>query len=148
VIAPGEEVDAQMRAQNLAAEDIRRVVLTHLDWDHTGGLGHFPNAEALVHRPEYECASPFGRLRYQPELWPPGFEPTVYDLEPEPFGPFTESKPLTESGDVRLVPVPGHSIGQVGVIVRTDGPPLFFAADHMLRQDCSPRPSGSAIREG
>jgi N-acyl homoserine lactone hydrolase len=136
LIAPGEEIDAQMRAQGLAIEDIRRVVLTHLDWDHTGGLRHFPNADVLLHRPEHEFASKaFGTLRYQPMLWPPDFEPTVYDLEPEPFRPFTESKRLTEGGDVRLVPVPGHSIGQVGVIVETDGPALFFAADHMLRQD-------------
>ncbi|MGH2745548.1 MAG: MBL fold metallo-hydrolase [Gammaproteobacteria bacterium] len=84
---------------------MRRVVLTHLDWDHAGGLERFPNTEVLVHRPEHEFAQKF------------------------------MGKTLTESGDVRLVPIPGHSIGQVGVIVRTDDVALFFAADHALRQD-------------
>lgn len=136
VIHPGEEIDAQMRAQGLAIEDVRRVVLTHLDWDHAGGVGHFPNAEILVHRPEREFASKLrGRFRYQPRLWPSGFDPTIYDLDPEPCGPFPQSKAVTDDGSVRLVPIPGHSIGQVGVIVQTDGPALFLAADHVLRQD-------------
>jgi len=36
---------------------------------------------------------------------------------------------------VRVVPTPGHSIAQIGVIVETDGVAMFFAADHVLRQD-------------
>ena len=54
MIEPGEEIDSQMRAKGLRTEDVRRVVLTHLDWDHAGGIEHFPNAEILVHRPEHE----------------------------------------------------------------------------------------------
>jgi glyoxylase-like metal-dependent hydrolase (beta-lactamase superfamily II) len=136
VIRPEEEIEPRMRAKGLAPDDVRRVVITHLDWDHTGGLGTFPNAEVLVHRPEYEFASKLlGRLRYQPKLWPASFDPTVYDLDPEPVGPFPASKSVTASGDVRLVPIAGHSIAQVGVVVETDGPRLLFAADHVLRQD-------------
>jgi N-acyl homoserine lactone hydrolase len=136
LIEAGEEIGQQMRATGLNTEDVRRVVLTHLDWDHASGLDHFPTAEVLVHRPEHEFAQKFmGRWRYQPRLWPSWFEPSLYDLDPEPYGPFPKSKSLTESGDVRLVAIPGHSIGQVGVIVRTDGVGLFFVADHALRQD-------------
>jgi N-acyl homoserine lactone hydrolase len=131
-----EEIGPQMRSLGLAPEDVRRVVLTHLDVDHAGGVAHFPGAEILVHRPEFEYASKtMGRFRYQPELWPSWFSPTVYDLEADPYGPFPESRSVTERGDVRLVPLPGHSIGQVGVVVETDRAHLFFAADHVLRQD-------------
>jgi N-acyl homoserine lactone hydrolase len=131
-----EELEPRMRAHGVAPEEIRRVVITHLDWDHTGGFGAFPRAEILVHRPEHEFASKlFGKLRYQPKLWPASFDPSLYDLDPQPFGPFPASRAVTESGDVRVVPIPGHSIGQVGVIVETEGPTLFFAADHVLRQD-------------
>lgn len=137
VIEPGEEIDSQMGAKGLRTEDVRRVVLTHLDWDHAGGIEHFPDAEILVHRPEHEYATSklMGKWRYQTKLWPEWFDPTLYDLGPEPYGPFPASKPLTEDGDVRLVPIPGHTIGQVGVIVQADGHALFFAADHVLRQD-------------
>lgn len=133
---PGEEIGPQMEAKGLRAEDVRTVVVTHLDRDHAGGIGHFPEAEFLVHRPEYEFASTFlGKQRYRPQDWPSWFEPTLYDLDPEPHGPFPESKSITESGDIRLVPLPGHTIGQVGVILRTGGVSLFFSADHLLRQD-------------
>jgi len=136
VIAPEDEIGPQMRAQGLNPEDVQRVIVTHLDWDHVGGLAHFPNAEILVHRPEYEFASTFmGKLRYEPKLWPSHFDPTLYDLDPHPHGPFPASKALTGSGDIRLVPIPGHSIAQVGVLIPTDDVVLFFGADHVLRQD-------------
>jgi N-acyl homoserine lactone hydrolase len=136
LIEAGEEIGPQMRAAGLNSEDVRRVVLTHLDWDHAGGLEHFPNSEILVHRREHEFAQKLmGKWRYQPKLWPSWFEPSLYDLDPEPYGPFPESKTLTKSGDVRLVAIPGHSIGQVAVIVQMGDVRLFFAADHALRED-------------
>jgi N-acyl homoserine lactone hydrolase len=136
LIEAGEEIGPQMRAAGLDSEDVRRVVLTHLDRDHTGGLEYFPHSEVLVHRREHEFAQKFmGKWRYQPKLWPSWFGPSLYDLDPEPYGPFPESKTLTKSGDVRLVPIPGHSIGQVAVIVQMGDVGLFFAADHALRQD-------------
>jgi N-acyl homoserine lactone hydrolase len=131
-----EEIGPQMMAAGLQPEDVRTVILTHLDVDHVGGVRWFPNAEVLVHRLEYEFASTFlGRMRYRPELWSSGFAPTLYDLDPHPYGPFPESKALNDAGDLRLVPIPGHSPGQVGVILRTNGVALLFAADHVLRQD-------------
>lgn len=136
---PGSRADIgeRMRAHDLPPEEVRLVVLTHLDWDHAGGLAAFPRAEVLVHRPEWRYASTaFGRQRYQgARLWPAGFAPALYDLDPEPCGPFPASRALTRRGDLRLVPIPGHSIGQVGVLLRSDDATLLFAADHTLRQD-------------
>ena len=135
-MAPDEEIGPQMRERGLEPNDVRWVVLTHLDWDHTGGLAHFPAAEVLVHRPEHAFAEDrAGRGRYRPSTWPRDFHPTLYDLDPEPFGPFAESRRVTERGDVRIVPVPGHSPGQVAVACETDEETLLFAADHMLRAD-------------
>ena len=112
------------------------MVLTHLDWDHAGGLAHFPEAEVLVHRPEWAFAQTiFGRKRFEPRLWPSGFEPSLYELDAEPWGPFPASKAMTADGAVRVVPLPGHTIGQVGVAVEMDGVRLLFCADHVLRQD-------------
>jgi N-acyl homoserine lactone hydrolase len=129
-------MDDAMRRRGLDPANVSRVIVTHLDWDHAGGLDRFPGAEVLVHRPEYESAtSRLGGVRYQARAWPRGFSPTLYDLEGEAFGPFPTSLTLTERGDVRLVPLPGHSAGQVGVVVSTEAATLVFAADHMLRQD-------------
>ena len=106
-----------------------------LDQDHVGGVGHFPNARVVVHRPEFEHAKTFGgKQRYRPQGWPETFKPELYDLGPEPLGPFPQSLSLTDKQDVTLVPLPGHSIAQVGIVVRTTGATLFFGADHITNQ--------------
>jgi N-acyl homoserine lactone hydrolase len=131
-----DEIGPGMRAQGLDPESVHTVILTHLDFDHIGGVDWFPNAEVLVHRPEYEFTSTIlGKPRYRPELWPSGFDPRLYDLDPEPYGAFPRSKALGDDGDLRLVPIPGHAYGQVGVILRMGAMALFFTGDHVLRQD-------------
>lgn len=129
-----EEIGPAMRAKGLRPEDVRLVIPTHLDVDHAGGVGHFPNAEVIVHRPEYDFHKTLlGRFRYQPQNWPASFAPKVYDLDPDPYGPFQTSKHVTR--DIRLVPIPGHSIAQVGVVLDRQGTRVFFGADHVLRSD-------------
>lgn len=137
---PGQSSDAeigpQMRTHGLPPEDVRTVLLTHLDPDHRGGIEHFRKATFLVHRREHKFAhTRMARFRSRPQDWPGRFEPTAYDLEAEPFGPFAKSKVLTERGDVRAVPLPGHTPGQVGIVMETDAAPLFFAADHTMSKD-------------
>jgi glyoxylase-like metal-dependent hydrolase (beta-lactamase superfamily II) len=130
------DIASQLRERAIDPGEVRTVVLTHLDWDHTGGLRHFPRARVLVHRPEHEFAQTrMGRFRYQPEGWPSDLRLEVYDLEPEPYGPFPASRSVTDAGDVRVVPIPGHSPGQVAVACEAGDITLLFAADHMLRAD-------------
>jgi glyoxylase-like metal-dependent hydrolase (beta-lactamase superfamily II) len=134
-VTPDDEIGPQMRKTGLRPEDVRWVVPTHLDVDHAGGVGHFPNAEILVHRPEYDYASTrLGKVRYQPGHWPTWFKPTLYDLAPEPYGSFPKSLRLADTKDVTLVPIPGHSMAQIAVAIKTDDLTLFFGGDHMIRQ--------------
>ncbi len=132
-----DEVGPRMRAIGLRPEDVRLVIPTHLDADHAGGVGHFPNARILVNRAEYNYATKtrLGRMRALPGLWPDWFRPCLYDLEPEPYGPFPQSFSATERGDVRIVPTPGHTPAHVSPVIDTPGKKLLFAGDHILRQD-------------
>ena len=135
-IAPQEELGPRMRAAGLDPADVHTVVVTHLDWDHAGGLGFFPGARVLVHRPELEFARRLpGRLRYQAKLWPEAPSLESYDLGDEPLGPFPRSKALTDDGAIQIVPLAGHSAGQVGVLVQGERPALLLCADHCLRAD-------------
>jgi N-acyl homoserine lactone hydrolase len=53
-----------------------------------------------------------------------------------PVRPFPASYPLTEAGDVLLVPTPGHTYGHLSVIVdQAGGPRLVLAGDASYRQD-------------
>lgn len=123
-----------MRAAGLDPRDVTDVVLTHLDWDHAGGVAAFRHATIWVHEPEYAFAKTLrGALRYQPARWPDGFTPRLYRLDDGPFGPFGSSKRLWAGWT--LVPLPGHSVAQVGVVVdgaTRDSPRLFFSGDHVL----------------
>lgn len=131
-VEPSEEVGPQMRVRGLRPSDVRWVIPTHLHLDHAGGLHHFPDAEILVHRPEYEKRPKERRADYR-HLWPEWLDPRLYDLDPEPYHSFPAHKRLAP--DIGLVPIPGHSPGQVGVLVDTDGPTLFFSGDHCLTQE-------------
>ena len=70
VIDGPRPLDEAMHARGLDPGAVTRVVLTHLDWDHVGGIGYFPKAEILIHRPEYDAATArTGSIRYKPDLW-------------------------------------------------------------------------------
>lgn len=116
---------------------MRRVLLTHLHTDHAGGLHNFPGIEVLVSRGDLEDASGrLGRLRgYPNDRWPRGFDPTVLDLPEVPYGPFPRSLPLTEAGDVVVVPLPGHTSGQLGVVVEDGDHVVLLGGDSAYRED-------------
>ena len=46
-----------------------------------------------------------------------------------PFGPFLASLRLTQAGDVTFVPVPGHTPGQLAVVVEEEDHAVFLAGD-------------------
>jgi N-acyl homoserine lactone hydrolase len=137
-VAPEQEIGPQLERLGIEPADGRWVVLTHLHTDHAGGLHHFPENEIVVTRTELEFAAGFrGRLRgyVANKRWPAWFDPTVLELEPEPYGPFPGSLRLTEAGDVTLVPVPGHTPGQIGVLVDEGEHTVFLAGDSSYTQD-------------
>lgn len=136
-VEPEEEIGPQLKRLGIQAGDVRCVVMTHLHTDHAGGLHHFPNTEILVARAEIEYATGLvGQLRGYPNMrWPAWFDPTLLDLDPDPFGPFPQSLRLTEAGDVTIVPVPGHSPGQLGVLVEEADHTVFLAGDSSYTQE-------------
>jgi N-acyl homoserine lactone hydrolase len=137
-VEPEQEIGPQLQRLGIQPGDIRWVVLTHLHTDHAGGLHHFPNNEILVTRTELEYSSGLaGRVRgyVANRQWPIWFDPTLLELEPEPFGPFPGNLRLTEAGDVILVPLTGHTPGQIGVLVDRGDHTVFLAGDASYTQE-------------
>ena len=136
-VTPEQEIGPQLLTLGIDPNDVRTVILTHLHTDHAGGLHHFPNSEILVADEEYRSAQGFaGKMQgYLPHRWPDGFAPRPISFEPVSFGPFEKSYPVTQAGDVVIVPTPGHTPHHVSVIVKTDGVSFFLAGDPSYAQD-------------
>jgi N-acyl homoserine lactone hydrolase len=130
-VEPEEEIGPQLRRLGIAPDQVRKLVLTHLHTDHAGGLHHFRDAEILVSRSDLRIASGFaGRMRgYMNNRFPSWFDPEVVELSPAPYGPFPETMALTRAGDVRIVPLPGHTPGHLGVAVEDGDAVVLVAGD-------------------
>jgi N-acyl homoserine lactone hydrolase len=129
-VGPEQEIGPQLERLGFDPLDVRWVVMTHLHTDHAGGLHHFPNSEILVTDTELAIASGWrGRLRgYLSHRFPEWFAPRAVAFRDRPLGPFPASVPLTDAGDVQLVPTPGHTPGQMAVVIEDEGDLVIFLA--------------------
>jgi N-acyl homoserine lactone hydrolase len=130
-VSPDEEIGPLLRAVGLEPADARWLVLTHLHTDHAGGLHHFAGVPTLVDAAELRAAAGLaGRGRgYLPHHFPDGFDPTPVAWQDEAFDGFERSFPLTEAGDVVLLPTPGHTPGHLSVLVRDRERRFLLAGD-------------------
>jgi N-acyl homoserine lactone hydrolase len=121
----------QLGDLGIAVSDVRTVVLTHLHWDHVGGLEHFPQAAIVVSAREVEEASGWlGRVRgYVPAQWPSWFRPNELIFDGPAIGSFPASAPITRAGDVVALPTPGHTRGHMSVLVDSDQVRWVLAGD-------------------
>ena len=135
-IQPEQEIGPQMRRLGLSTNDVRWVVLTHLHQDHAGGMQYFPQAEFIISRTEWQAAQGIaGQLAgYLNWRWPDWLKPTQVDFDRAPYGPFPSSVTLTQAGDVRLLPTPGHSAGHLSAVVQEEAQAIFIAGDASYSQ--------------
>jgi glyoxylase-like metal-dependent hydrolase (beta-lactamase superfamily II) len=132
-----EEMTAARQIERLGfrAADVRHIVLTHLDFDHAGGLDDFPEATIHMLQQERDYALEqktwMDRQRFRPQQWSSrprwkvyragqgegwyGFE-CVRDIEGLP-------------PEILFVPLPGHTYGHAGIAIRMPERWLLQAGD-------------------
>lgn len=131
-----EEETAKRRIEALGLDprDVRHVVPTHLDVDHSGGLPDFPEAVVHVFRPEQEAAlhpaTLIERRRYNRHHFAHGPKWQTYDLDGEPWFGFETVRGLEGlPPEILLVPLIGHTRGHCGVAVQTEAGWILHAGD-------------------
>ena len=126
-----DELAAQLPARGLDSGGVRWIVLSHLHTDHIGNVAAFGQAEVVVTRVEWERAQGFGgHLHgYIPHRWPTGARPRTVDFDGPPIGTFPSSYDLAGDGSLVLVPLPAHTPGHLGMLVRGDGVNALLAGD-------------------
>lgn len=132
-----EEMTAIRQIERLGYDprDVRHVVLTHLDFDHAGGLDDFPWAEVHMLAQERDSAlaqaTPLDRMRYRPQQWSTRSMWRAYPhAQGEPWFGFDCVRGLGDLDDeILLVPLVGHTLGHAGVAVRRESDWLLLAGD-------------------
>lgn len=140
VLDPAETAHHQVERLGFRPEDVRHVVLTHLDLDHTGGLPDFPWATVHVHEAEHRAAMgadphPEHGLRYRAAHWAHRPRWATYPAQRGRswFG-FDAIELAGLPPEILLVPLAGHTAGHCAVAVRGADRWLLHAGDAYYHQ--------------
>jgi glyoxylase-like metal-dependent hydrolase (beta-lactamase superfamily II) len=142
-----EEMTAIRQIQKLGYDprDVRHIVLTHLDFDHAGGLDDFPGAAVHMLAPERNHALAqrtwLDRQRFRPQQWSTRPNWRVYsEMEGEAWFGFDRVKQLDGvPPEIALVPLIGHTHGHAGIAVQGSRTWLLQAGDaYFYREEMNP----------
>lgn len=115
--------------------DVRHIVLTHLDFDHAGGLDDFPHATVHLLAAEKSYAAEqqtvLDRMRYRPQQWSTRANWRGYGSRGgERWMGFDDVCALEGlPPEILLVPLVGHTFGHAGVAVKRRDDWLLQAGD-------------------
>lgn len=125
---------AQLKSAGYNPNDVRHIVLTHLDFDHAGGVSDFPHATVHVMAEELRAAKErqgfWGVRRYRPVQWSSVAKWQLYEPQGETWNGFEAVKQLEGlPSDILLISLIGHSRGHAGIAIRQSDSWLLHAGD-------------------
>ncbi len=136
-ITPQDNADRQLQAVGIEPEQVKTVILGHGHVDHVPGIGAFPGAKVVIDGREWQAMQ--GPAL---KIFTHGYVKSLYrdmnnqreiidfDILGKPYGPFEQSVDLFDDGSMILIPLPGHTVGQMGLLVNlADGRRFFFIGD-------------------
>jgi glyoxylase-like metal-dependent hydrolase (beta-lactamase superfamily II) len=130
-----EELTAvrQIARLRLDPRDVRHIVLTHLDFDHAGGLDDFPDATVHLLATERDAATAqrtwLDRQRYRPQQWSTRQHWLAHDARGGEQWQGLDCLQPIPGVEIALVPLIGHTLGHAGVAVRLERHWLLDAGD-------------------
>jgi glyoxylase-like metal-dependent hydrolase (beta-lactamase superfamily II) len=140
-MVPAETAVRQIEGLGFRGDDVRHIVLTHMDLDHAGGLSDFPGAQVHVLDREHDAAlappTAAERKRYSQLQWAHGPRWVSHSQAGETWMELSSVSALNAHTDeeILLVPLLGHSRGHCGVAVKTANGWLLHAGDSYFFHD-------------
>ena len=131
---PAETAWAQVQQLGFSVDDVRHILVTHLDLDHAGGLADFPRAKVHIHAPELDAAEArthfLERERYRPAQWAHGPTWVRHEVRGETWHGFDCVSSVDGlPPELLLIPLAGHTRGHSGIAVHTDEGWLLHCGD-------------------
>lgn len=119
----GDTVEAQLQTASLDPGRVDVVVVSHLHFDHVGGLSMIPNATLVIQRKEWEAGmavSHDAETFHERKDYDLGHTLRLIDGEHDLFG----------DGALVCIPTPGHTVGHQSLRLRlATGQQLVLTAD-------------------
>lgn len=133
-LEPGQDVPAQLRARGIDHREIRLVVMTHLHADHASGMAEFGGATFVLSEREWTAATTAARPLSQGYItrhfdYAFDYRTVSFESGVTSYSSFGRTFDLFGDGSVRLVYLPGHTPGHVGLICRLRDRDLVIAGD-------------------
>jgi len=129
---PREAAINQIQLLGYKPEDLKHIILTHMHFDHCGGLPDFPHAKVHVHKREYEAfikrkgflsAAYLKRhIAHHPDF-------VLYEDTGEKWLDFNAIRVSGFEPEMYLIPMPYHTRGLCGVAIKTETGWCFHCAD-------------------
>ncbi|MDR3617119.1 MAG: MBL fold metallo-hydrolase [Candidatus Obscuribacterales bacterium] len=151
-----EEAKGQIKNFGASADDVRYVFVSHFHADHFSALKDFPRARIVCSRDAWKSVCNLTGLKALLKGFLPGLLPSdiehrllfVEDLtetKSSPlFGALGQSWDMFDDDTISIVKLPGHAVGQIGVILHYGDSPIFLVADAAWSlkaiETCTPPP--------
>lgn len=126
----------QLRKTGISASQIQKVVISHLHFDHVGGIADVPNSELIVSEREWaQLSEPHPEREWilSEHIKIPGsnWRPVPFEKTDDPlFEGFDGTFDVMGDGTLTLLPTPGHTPGSISMFIRsTKGPPVLLIGD-------------------
>jgi N-acyl homoserine lactone hydrolase len=117
-----DDVVSVLARVGVAPEEVEHVVVSHLHYDHAGGLRFFQHAAVWTQATELRFA--YAPAVYQREL----YDRDDFD-HPLRWRELDGSHDIFGDGTVTIIPTPGHTPGHQSLCVELPSGPLVLAAD-------------------
>lgn len=124
------QYQASVKAQLPADYAVDFMVLSHVHWDHGGGLLDYPRIPVWIDQGEFQELE----HRDNGRTFAAQFEGVEDRLEPiawqvSPYLVFDRHRDIFGDQSAVLVPLPGHSFGSVGLILNQGAQKFFLVGD-------------------